>query len=411
MKISVSIITMNELHNLRRAVSSCTFADEIVIVDGGSTDGTIDFLGKQDRVVLIEHPWENDFGKQRQVSLEKCTGDWVIRIDSDEVFSKEFEENIRAVLGSVTSDVSGCRIRQCNLIGNEKYYSRMYDDFEAMPRIWRNLPGIRWEGVVHEILRGMSENFITWDTYVVHYGFLDKMRYWKKGELYSTISGSGFESPQQLVYRDYDMQPTPRKAKIADHVPPYDIQETVSRLPRVAIVRGPGMQQAEMQNYEPLMNRFDMTVYTSDPELTSRMKLPVINLPFNRENPDNLTGLEAELFDKDIIFTADIFWMFTYQAVIAKMKFGKRVIALESENIPFVYEEFESVRQMKQISRKLVDHFVAVTEGAKAALMLEGVPEEKITVIPVGVDTGRFRPDADSGMEMRDELGIRPDEI
>jgi len=131
MKISVSMITMHEEKNIARALSSCSFADEIVVVDGGSTDGTLDILKANDKVKLVQRPWDNHFGRQRQSSLDKCSGDWVIRLDSDEAFSLIFEKNVRELLSSTSDDIEGYNVRQCNLVENEKYYSKMSDKFEA----------------------------------------------------------------------------------------------------------------------------------------------------------------------------------------------------------------------------------------------------------------------------------------
>src|SRR3989337_3918753 len=177
MKISVSMITLNEGENIARALSSCTFADEIVVVDGGSTDDTLDILRSHKKVVLIQQPWEGHFGKQRQSSLDNCTGDWVVRLDADEAFSNLIEENIRTLLESTPPDIAGYFIRQCNLIGDERYYSKNADDHENIPRIWRNLRVARWEGHVHEQLTGLEGRLAKyWDAYVVHYGLLDKKR-------------------------------------------------------------------------------------------------------------------------------------------------------------------------------------------------------------------------------------------
>ncbi len=90
-----------------------------MVVDGGSTDDTLKILESHEKVILVQHPWEGHFGKQRQLSLENCSGDWVIRLDADEVFSEEFEKKIRTLLESTASDIVGYKIRQCNLIGNE----------------------------------------------------------------------------------------------------------------------------------------------------------------------------------------------------------------------------------------------------------------------------------------------------
>ena len=79
MKISVSMIVLNEQDHIARALSSCTFADEIIVVDGGSTDRTQEILQSHDKVRIVRHPWTGHFGDQRQISLEHCTGDWMIR--------------------------------------------------------------------------------------------------------------------------------------------------------------------------------------------------------------------------------------------------------------------------------------------------------------------------------------------
>ena len=412
MKISVSMIALNEEKNMARALSSCGFADEIVVVDGGSTDSTLDILRAHDKVVLIQHPWENHFGKQRQVSLDHCTGEWVIRLDPDEAFSREFEDNIRNLLSSTSPDVIGYNIRQCNLVGNENFYSKTYDNFETNPRIWRHVPAIKWEQQIHEILGGLYGRIGQWDVYVVHYGFLDKKRYRQKGEYYSQLKESGFEDPDELYFREYDIQRRPLRAAVAPYVPAYSIEETLDGLPEVAIVRGPNLNKWEVQNYEPLSDKFNITLYSNDSpcfDLT-HIKLPVVKLPSNTEDRAYMKGLEFELFDKDIIYTADITWMFTYQAVIAKHKFGKKVIALEWENIPFAHEENEIVRDIKQLNRNLVDVFVAVTKRAKDALLLEGVPEDKIVVIPMGIDINRFKPDEETRKRIRRDLGIAEEE-
>lgn len=261
---------------------------------------------------------------------------------------------------------------------------------------------------MHELLRGFEGGLATfWDAYVVHYGLLDKIRSWKKGEQYSQTEGSGYNTPEELVYREYDVQFRPQRSRVSRGVPPYPAEKNYGR-PRVAILRGPNLNSWEMQNYEPLCKSFDITSYTTNqPSFDiTHIKIPIVKLPPHPENPAYMIGLEAELLDKDIIYTADITWIFTSQAALMKQKFGKRIVALEWENIPFAYEENEQTREMKQFNRQMVDHFVAVTERAKEALILEGVPEEKISVIPMGIDTDRFRPDEESVPGSRRVLGI-----
>jgi glycosyltransferase involved in cell wall biosynthesis len=117
MKISVSMIALNEEDNIARALSSCGFSDEIVVVDGGSTDHTLEILQSHDKVKVVHHPWNGHFGNQRQFGLQHCTGDWVIRLDADEAFSQLFEERIRHLLNLTPEEVVAYGVRQCNLVG------------------------------------------------------------------------------------------------------------------------------------------------------------------------------------------------------------------------------------------------------------------------------------------------------
>lgn len=413
MKISVSMIALNEARHIKRALSSCTFADEIVVVDGGSTDGTIEIVRSFEKARIIEHPWEGHFGKQRQISLEHCQGDWVVRLDADEVFSEEFERGIRALLESTRPEVVGYRVRKCNLVGNEHFYARNHDGFEDTPRIFRNLPGVRWVKHVHEIPVGLEGRIEDWDVYVVHYNIIDKERFKKKGLFYSKIPESGFESPEDLYFREYDIQPRPARSRVSVHVPPFVVRDQDdSSSPRIAIIRGPNLNPWEMQNYEPLDKDFDITAFTTrNPNFNiEEIKVPVVKLPSHPENPAYMVGLEFALFDSDLIYTADTTWTFSYQAILIKEKFNKPVVCLQWENIPFAYEEYEQMRLMKKKVREGADFFIAVTERAREALMLEGVSPERITVLPMGININRFKPDKSAALELREDLGIRPSE-
>lgn len=394
MKISVAMIVLNEERNIGRALASCSFADEIVVVDGGSTDRTMDILGHDQRVVLVRRPWGGHFGEQRQASLERCTGDWVIRLDADEAFSDELERGIRPLLESLPSDVSACTIRQCNLVGSESFYSKMLDEQETVPRLWRIRPDIRWEGHVHERPVGIVGKVASIDAYVVHYGFLDRNRYGEKGSFYSQVPGSGYRSREELLFREYDFQPRPARSAVGKRVPPYASEERrrEPRLPRVAIVRGPNLNQWEMQNYESLTGVFDLTAYTTTTQNfdVGRVSLPVVKVPSDRSHPGYMEGLEFALFHEDLIYSADLTSMFSYQASVIKEKFGKKLVCLQRENIPFAHEESNEMRDLKAAVRKRTDHFIATTERAREALVLEGVDPGRITVIPMGIDAEWF---------------------
>ena len=97
MRLSVSIVCKNSADTIGRTLDSVRgLADEIVAVDSGSTDATIDMLHAAGARV-IESPWLG-YVKTKQLALEHCTGDWVLAIDSDESPLPELIKCIEAAL-------------------------------------------------------------------------------------------------------------------------------------------------------------------------------------------------------------------------------------------------------------------------------------------------------------------------
>ncbi|RJQ13373.1 MAG: glycosyltransferase [Nitrospiraceae bacterium] len=215
----------------------------------------------------------------------------------------------------------------------------------------------------------------------------------------------------QYLIRAANVRQTPGQQ--SPHVPDkIDAGKTEKR--KIAIVRGANLNKWEMQNYEPLAERFDITAYTTTQTCfdISRIGLPVVKLPFQSQGLLlHMQGLEEQLADKDLVFSADITYQFSAQAVEAKKRYGCKVVCLEWENIPFNYEEYEAVRSIKKTVREGSDHFIAVTERAKEALIIEGVPAERIDVIPMGIDLGRFRPVEKDVEKDRERTGLTKEDL
>ncbi len=94
--LSVAIITFNEEANIRRTLESVRWADEIVIVDSGSTDRTCDIVRKFGAKVFIED-WKG-FAAQKNSAIDKCTSDFILSIDADEQVTPDLSSNIRSEL-------------------------------------------------------------------------------------------------------------------------------------------------------------------------------------------------------------------------------------------------------------------------------------------------------------------------
>ena len=92
MKISATIITYNEERNLPRALESLRCADEIVVVDSGSTDRTVELAQKLGARV-IDSAWPG-YAKQKNFAAEQATYDWILSLDADESLSEALEAEI-----------------------------------------------------------------------------------------------------------------------------------------------------------------------------------------------------------------------------------------------------------------------------------------------------------------------------
>jgi glycosyltransferase involved in cell wall biosynthesis len=94
--LSVVIITFNEEANLPRTLASVTWADEIIVVDSGSTDRTLEIAKSCNTKVWVE-PWKG-FAAQKNSAIEKATSDWVLSLDADEEVSTELKTDIGNVI-------------------------------------------------------------------------------------------------------------------------------------------------------------------------------------------------------------------------------------------------------------------------------------------------------------------------
>lgn len=92
-KLSALIITYNEMGYIERCIDSVSFADEILVVDSYSTDGTYEYLREHPKVRVIQNPFEN-FTAQKSFTLGQATHDWVLFLDADEVVGEALQREI-----------------------------------------------------------------------------------------------------------------------------------------------------------------------------------------------------------------------------------------------------------------------------------------------------------------------------
>lgn len=179
--------------------------------------------------------------------------------------------------------------------------------------------------------------------------------------------------------------------------------------PKIAIVRGKFLNQYDMQSYEILTEKYDLTAFGSLTAFHSRFSFPTVKLlspldlpefPYkmqvlNRLFKDSqyLFGLETALQGYDIAHSSETYFHFTKQCIEAKEKgYIKKVVITVWENIPFNNEGIWGRKEMKHYAISRADHFIAVSERAKKSLLLEGAEEKRISVVNPGIDTTVFTP-------------------
>lgn len=143
--ISVTIITLNEEDNLPRCLNSLLdIGDEIILVDSGSSDQTIE-IAKSYNCKIFKRSFDN-FANQKNFALSKTSSDWIFSIDADEVVTPELITEIKQAVQ--TDKFSAFLIPRRNFIlGAEIKHSRWSPDKHIW--LWRKDRG-RWIGEVHE---------------------------------------------------------------------------------------------------------------------------------------------------------------------------------------------------------------------------------------------------------------------
>lgn len=154
--ISACAIMKNEKSHVKAWLDNVRcFAQEIIVVDTGSTDGTNEFLAKQFDVKLISYEWQRDFAQAKNVALKEATGDWLIFTDADECFYNP--ENIIEYLEQLDKQYADIDVIFCPIDNIDADSNNEIINSDVVPRIIRNHVGIKYIGTVHEQLTKGSE--------------------------------------------------------------------------------------------------------------------------------------------------------------------------------------------------------------------------------------------------------------
>lgn len=190
MGISVCMIVKNEEKNIERCLKSIRgVADEIIIVDTGSTDRTV-LLANKYTDKIFHHPWENDFSKARNQSLQYAGGDWIFYIDADEELVRQDAQVL--LEGVRNEEIDAIQVQIIS-----EFQKKHSESINSQTRIFRNNGSIGFEGRVHNRVIGF-----------------------KNAKIY----------PVRIKHKGYDLSPDQLKAKFDRTVPllKKDIQDSPS---------------------------------------------------------------------------------------------------------------------------------------------------------------------------------------
>ena len=175
------VITKNEAHNIEMCLQSVKFADQVVVLDSGSTDDTINKAKAMGATVYAEADWQG-FGIQKNRALALAAGQWVLSIDADERVTPELEVEIVEAIHSNKFDVYDLP-RLSSYCGQYMHHSGWYPDRTA--RLFKRGSAQFSNDVVHEKLL-TAQPVGRLHTYLLHESFTSLESVLDKANRYST---------------------------------------------------------------------------------------------------------------------------------------------------------------------------------------------------------------------------------
>lgn len=200
-KLSVTIITKNEEHNIERCLKSVQWADEIVVVDDGSTDRTPEICRRYTSKV-IHSEWLG-FGLLKRLAVDSATHDWIFSIDSDEEVSEALRLKIQNILKN--PEYQGYRIKRVSFyLGKRIRFCGWQRDYQL--RLFNRRYGNFNEKIVHESVRitgevGKIEAPIFHYTYPTIHSHIERMNWYADLGLEKLITNKKSSSIAGAVVR------------------------------------------------------------------------------------------------------------------------------------------------------------------------------------------------------------------
>jgi glycosyltransferase involved in cell wall biosynthesis len=190
-----------------------SFTDEIILLDNGSTDGTLEAYAKYPKVTKVLHTTGYDEGRDKIMLLEeakKSTPDWILWIDADEIFEDHFTREVAE--SYMNSEFTRVTFRMCNFwLGKERcIYDGQYYLYNLHPQrsMWKNVPEAYFKNqkLHNGDIRGVVGKTYLSPYRLKHYGYVDRAKMQEKLDRYLTEDTSGVRD-----YKTFNDPNVPRK--------------------------------------------------------------------------------------------------------------------------------------------------------------------------------------------------------
>lgn len=158
-KLTIIILTYNEERCIKRCIESCiNLTNEIIILDTGSTDDTLNIINSfnSNKIKLFSVNWNSDFSEVRNIGIEKASGDWIFFIDADEYFDIKCSEPIQNIINIFNNYSNKENLVLSPSIMNHNYHINL-----GVNRLFFNTPKLKFFGKIHEELRNTETRIPT----------------------------------------------------------------------------------------------------------------------------------------------------------------------------------------------------------------------------------------------------------
>lgn len=184
-KISAVIITKNEQQNIERCIKSLhNVADEVLVIDNGSTDNTIN-IAKSLNARVIETTWQG-YAATKNFGNQNAENEFILSIDADEALDDELKNQIINVKKDLRIDDAYSFNRLTNYCGKWIKHCGWYPDTKL--RLWNKNAG-KWEGLIHEEVKLQPYvKVVHLKGHLLHYSYYSSQQHYLQADKFTTLT-------------------------------------------------------------------------------------------------------------------------------------------------------------------------------------------------------------------------------